>query len=161
VEISKLFGLPAHPLLVHLPIVLIPLVAIAALVLAVAPRTRPHLAPVTVVAAAVALVGVQLALGSGEALEPHVPKSALLERHTELADALRPLMLVFFVLLLVAYLIHRRPRTSRPWLASVVFVVALLAGVVTTGRLVQVGHAGARATWHETDMSRRAGHNDD
>jgi uncharacterized membrane protein len=155
-EISKLFGLPAHPLLVHIPIVLVPLVALAALVLAVAPRTRSVLGPVVVVGAGIALVGVQLALGSGEALEPHVERSPLLERHTELADALRPLMLVFFVLLLVALVLHRRPRTAQPWLASAVFVVALVAGVVTTGRLVQVGHAGARATWHETDMSRRA-----
>jgi uncharacterized membrane protein len=160
VEISKLFGLPAHPLLVHVPIVLIPLVALASLVLAVAPRTRAHLAPVTAAFAGVALVGVQLALGSGEALEPHVRKSALLERHTELADALRPLMLVLFVLLLAAVLLHRRPAIDKPWLVSVVFVLALVAGLATTARVVQVGHAGARATWHDTDMTQRAGRGD-
>lgn len=37
-ELNNLFGLPAHPLLVHLPVVMVPLAAIGALVLAIRPR---------------------------------------------------------------------------------------------------------------------------
>jgi hypothetical protein len=156
-EVAKLFGLPAHPLVVHLPIVLIPLVAAATVVLALRPATRRHLGPVTVGFAAIAAIGVQLALGSGEALEPHVEKTALLHRHTELADSLRPLTFLFFVLLLALVLIDRRPPRTRSWLVPVVAVLAVTSGLATTARLIQVGDAGARATWHETDMNRRVG----
>ena len=31
-ELEKLFGLPAHPLLVHIPVVLVPLAAIIAII---------------------------------------------------------------------------------------------------------------------------------
>jgi uncharacterized membrane protein len=155
-EISKLFDLPAHPLLVHVPIVLIPLVTIAAVVLAVRPATRRHLGPVAVGLAAVGAIGVQLALGSGEALQPHVEKTALLRRHTELADSLRPLILLFFVLLVIVVVLDRRRPRARTWLLPMVSVLAVVSGLVTTARLVQVGDAGARATWHDTNMSRRA-----
>jgi uncharacterized membrane protein len=154
-EISKLFDLPAHPLLVHVPIVLIPLVTIAAFVLAVRPATRRHLGPVAVGLAAVSAIGVQLALGSGQALESHVKKTALLRRHTELADSLRPLMLLFFVLLVAIVVLDRRRPSLRSWVLPVVSLLAVVSGLVTTARLVQVGDAGARATWHNTDMSRR------
>jgi hypothetical protein len=107
----------------------------------------------------VATIGVQLALGSGEALEPHVRRSPLLEHHTQLADALRPLVVVFLVVLVVLVVLHRRPP-SRAWLVPLVSVLAIVAGLAATARTVQVGHAGARATWHETDMSARAGHAD-
>jgi xanthine/uracil permease len=159
-EISKLFGLPAHPLLVHIPIVLIPLAALGTLALAVVPRWRRGFGPLIVGLAAVALIGVQLALGSGEALEHHVGKSAILHRHTELADSLRPLMLLFLVLLAAFVLIDRkRPKWATNSVLVVMAVASVLSGGVTTARLAQIGHNGARATWHDTDMtskSRRA-----
>jgi xanthine/uracil permease len=163
-EISKLFGLPAHPLLVHLPIVLIPLAALGALALVAVPRWRKPFGPLVVGIAAVALVGVQLALGSGEALERHVEKSAILRRHTELADSMRPLMFLFFVLLLAFVLIDRkRPTWARQSVVVTIAVATVLSGGLTTARLAQVGHNGARATWHDTDMTkktRRAGNDD-
>lgn len=153
-DISKLFGLPAHPLLVHIPIVLIPLATLGALALACVPRCRRTFGPLIVGVAAAALIGVQLALGSGEALEHHVKKSAILERHTELADSLRPLVLVFVVLLLAFVLIERkRPSWAKGSVLTVLAVVTVLSGGVTTARLAQVGHNGARATWHDTDMN--------
>jgi hypothetical protein len=155
-EISKLFGLPAHPLLVHIPIVLIPLAALGALALAVVPGWRRPFGPLLVALAAVALVGVQLALGSGEALEPHVDRSAILRRHTELADSLRPMMVIFFLLLVAFILVDRnRPTWARRSVSVALAVAAVLSGGVTTARLAQVGHNGARATWHDTDMTKR------
>jgi uncharacterized membrane protein len=158
-EISKLFGLPAHPLLVHVPIVLIPLVTVGAVVLAVRPALRARFGWIAVALAGIALVGVQLALGSGEALEDHVERSAVLHRHTEMAESLRPLAVLLFVTLLGLMLLDRRPRGPR-WLAPAVALLAAVAGIASTGRLVQVGHNGAKASWGDVDMSAR-GHADD
>ena len=44
-EIEELFGLPAHPLVVHAVVVLLPLAAITAIACAVMPRARRHYAP--------------------------------------------------------------------------------------------------------------------
>jgi len=161
VELSKLFGLPAHPLVVHLPIVLVPLAALGALAIAVVPAWRARFGVLTVAIATVALVGVQLAMGSGEELEDHVDRSAILHRHTELAESLRPMVFVFLVLL-VAFVVldRRRPGwLSRPLLIGLA-TLTVFSGGVSTVRLVQVGHNGARATWHETDMSKRRADND-
>ncbi|MCU1380587.1 MAG: hypothetical protein JWN29_3570 [Acidimicrobiales bacterium] len=153
-EISKLFGLPAHPLLVHIPIVLLPLVAIGTLAIAVVPAWRRRFGWVVVGMAVAALVGVQLALGSGEALEPHVERNAVLHRHTELASSLRPMALVLLVLVLALVLIDRRSVGPR-WLVPVVAVLAVLSGGVTTYRLAEVGHNGAKASWGDLNMSAR------
>ena len=152
-ELSKLFGLPAHPLLVHIPVVLLPLVAIGTLAIAFHAGMRQRFGWVVVALAGISLVGVQLAMGSGEELEGHVEKGKLLHRHTELAESMRPLAVVLFVLVLAVVLIGRRTLPdSRRWIAPVVGVLAVVAALGTTVRVVQVGHAGAKATWHETDM---------
>ena len=39
-EIDKLFGIPAHPLIVHIPVVLVPLAAVGAVLALVVPRWR-------------------------------------------------------------------------------------------------------------------------
>jgi hypothetical protein len=161
VEISKLFGLPAHPLLVHIPIVLIPLVSVGAIALAVVPSWRPRFGWVLAALAAAALVGVQLAIGSGEGLQEHVDKSRFLDRHIDMADSLRPLALVLFLLVLGLVAVdayRRRPDASRADMARkvmpVVSVLLVLASVFSTVRLAQIGHNGAKASWHEVDMSK-------
>ncbi|MCU1487276.1 MAG: hypothetical protein JWN67_4022 [Actinomycetia bacterium] len=153
-EISKLFGLPAHPLLVHVPIVLIPLVALGAVAMAIRPAWRARFGWLVVGLAGVALVGVQLALGSGEALEHHVDRTAALRRHTDMAGSLRPLVLVLFLLVLALVLLDRRPA-GPSWVVPVVAVLAVVAGLGSTVRLAQIGHNGAKASWGDVDMSAR------
>jgi hypothetical protein len=60
VEINTIFGLPAHPLLVHIPVALIPLCAIGAVVIAISPRWRQRIGWVVVVLAGVTVVASQL-----------------------------------------------------------------------------------------------------
>lgn len=154
---SVLFGLPAHPLLVHVPVVLLPLVAIGTVAIVVSASLRERFGWLVVALAGFALLGVQLAMGSGEALDGHVEKSQLLERHTELANSLRPLAIVLFLLVLAVVLLGRRRLPgSWKWAAPVVGVLAVLSAVGTTARLAEVGHAGAKATWHETNMRSRS-----
>jgi hypothetical protein len=65
---SRAFGLPAHPLLVHIPVVLVPLLGVAVVVLALRPAWRARYGPAAAVSAVVTMVGAILAAGAGEAL---------------------------------------------------------------------------------------------
>jgi uncharacterized membrane protein len=160
VEISKLFGLPAHPLFVHLPVVLIPLAAIGAVMIAVRPAWRARFGTLVVVAAGVGLAGIQLAIGSGEELEERVKESEALERHEDLAGITRVSVLVFF-LAVTAFVVYDRRRRSRAALAgpgtpaapqgSRVLIglaaFAVGASALATTAVVRSGHTGAEATW--------------
>ena len=74
-------GLPAHVLLVHAVVVLVPLAALLAVVAAVWPAARRRLGFLTPLVALLALAGVPLATEAGEWLEEHVPESPLVEQH--------------------------------------------------------------------------------
>ena len=81
-----MFGLPAHPLLVHVPIVLVPLATVLALLALWAPARRPAL----LAAAALSLlgaVGTYLAVGAGEHLEDRVGRTALVDDRERDDDA--------------------------------------------------------------------------
>jgi hypothetical protein len=104
--------------------------------------------------AGVALVGVQLAIGSGETLEDHVARSQALHEHTELATSLRPLALLLFVAVVALMLVDRQRRRGASkdgaavrWAVPTVGVLVVVASLLSTVRLVQIGHNGARASW--------------
>lgn len=170
-EIDNLFGLPAHPLLVHAPIVLVPLCLVAAVLMAVKPEWRRRFAVPTAVVAVVAAVSVQLAEGSGEALEERVRETNLVEQHAEIAELAKPFVFLF-VLALVAVAAwelfqQRRARSAGQegaaatgWQATVsrlvpaAMVVTVLLGGVATYEIVQTGHSGAKAVWDNTPPAR-------
>jgi uncharacterized membrane protein len=169
-EIESLFGLPAHPLLVHAAVVLVPLAAIGTVAIAVWPAARRRLGWVVVGLGAVAFVFALLAQGSGEELEHKVEESELVEEHAELGDTMPWFALpIALTAAGVMVLDRRRQRTdegTRPaWMGPAVIVVsgaAILASVVGTVRIAQVGHSGARATWQEIqDHPERGGDADE
>ncbi len=67
-QLNTLFGLPAHALLVHLPVVLIPLLALAAIAVMVRPEWRRRYGVALAVAALVCLAFTIVAAGAGDAL---------------------------------------------------------------------------------------------
>jgi uncharacterized membrane protein len=164
-EIDKLFGLPAHPLLVHLPVVLLPLAAIGALVLVFFPRYMPRLGWLVLTIAGVGTLGAFFAAGSGETLEETLraageEPSPKLERHTELGDQTRIVALVFFLLLaaLVVFSWWRRKvgeeqavaKTKNPKaIAIVLSVLVVVSAGLSTWWIVETGHNGAAATWED------------
>lgn len=152
----QIAGLPAHPLLVHAVVVLIPLAALMVVVGSVWPRARRRLGILTPLVALTALVFVPLAKEAGEALERQVPSSAALEAHTELGDQLLPWAIGLFVVAAGQWLWFRlrerrtskRSSSSGPRIATVaIAVVAIVVAGATTFSVVQVGDSGARAVW--------------
>ncbi|MET8782034.1 MULTISPECIES: DUF2231 domain-containing protein [unclassified Streptomyces] len=152
-------GLPAHVLLVHVVVVLIPLTALALVTAALWPRAARRLGPLLPLLALAALVSVPLTTHAGEWLEQHVDNSALVRRHTELGDGLLPWALGVFVLAAVVWWTAGRaaaePRQGggARWAALPVrIVVGVLSLVVAVGAVVDVyriGDSGAKAAWHD------------
>jgi len=96
-EIGRLFGLPAHPLLVHAVVVLVTLSALGVAVSALWPADRWRLAWVVLGLTVVSVALVSVVSGSGEVLEEMVKESGLVERHAELGDDYLPYALALLV----------------------------------------------------------------
>jgi hypothetical protein len=156
---NDFYGLPLHPLIVHATVVMIPLAALTVLLSALWPRFRTWAGPLPVGLSLIGLILVPLSTSTGETLEKHVERSALLEKHTQLADGLLPWMIGLFAISVIGYAIHWRSRHGHSLHAAVTVVVAVLAVVAVVGTTVQVariGHSGAKAAWHDTNMSSTA-----
>lgn len=171
---DTLFGLPAHPLLVHLAVIAVPVAAVLVAVVAVFPRL-PNLAK----ASAVALSALSVALmpmmeSSGTTLARRLPPTALVERHTELGESLLGWVVGLFVVVLAIVAVdswaRRARKTAGPGaqreLGSgarggvIRHSLALLAIVIAAATIVQtvrVGHSGAQATWSPPAVSAPAG----
>src|SRR3954452_24462816 len=75
VEIHTAFGLPAHPLILHVPVVFVPLLGLAAIALAIRPRERFAL-PVAAFSV-VTLAATLLTVGAGEAFKDDRPQEQI------------------------------------------------------------------------------------
>ncbi|MFS4096180.1 DUF2231 domain-containing protein [Streptomyces sp. AF1A] len=152
-------GLPAHVLLVHIVVVLIPLTALALVTCALWPRAARRLGVLLPAVALVALISVPLTSHAGEWLERHVADDALVRRHTELGDGLLPWALGLFVLAGVVWWAARPAPApigqgggSRRSALPVRIVVGVLSVAVAAGAVVDVyriGDSGAKAAWHD------------
>jgi hypothetical protein len=69
IKISNAFGLPAHPLLLHVPVVLVPVLSVVSVALAVRPAWRLRFGLSAGVLAIVTMAGTILTAGAGEALK--------------------------------------------------------------------------------------------
>jgi hypothetical protein len=153
---DTVFGLPTHAIVVHATVVLLPLAALAVLLHAFWPDARRRLGVVTPLLAGVALVLVPMATQSGENLEHAVGRSALVERHAELADGMLPWAIGLFVVAVGLWLLDRS-RAQPRWVPLVAGVLAVVAVVGTVQQVVRVGHAGAKATWDGVVSSSTSG----
>lgn len=141
------FDLPLHPLAVHVPVVLLPLGALAVLLLLLAPRWRTALAWPVVVVLGIAAVGSLVAKLSGEALAARVGSPA---QHQELGNWLVGIAWVLFAATLAWWLWQRQhTKQRRPTGFVGVLVGSVLATVAAAAVIVTVltGHTGATSVW--------------
>lgn len=153
-EIRSIFGLPAHPLIVHAVVVLLPLAAIALIVAALVPRARHIAAPLALCLAMVSTVAVFLAEQSGEVLEGQVKETQLVRAHTHAADEVLPwaiaTTLAAFAVTFAEPLRRRLGKPSPAAVNAILVGLSLIAGVGATFTVIDVGHSGAKATWDNT-----------
>ena len=144
-------GLPVHPLVVHVAVVILPLAALGLIVLVLVPRWRATFGWLTLAGLAVGTAGAIVAKQSGEALAARV---GLPQRHAELGDILPLVAALLFVLAIAWFVADRRRRASGqpdqgPALLSL-GIASILVAVGTIGLTVAVGHSGAEAVWGRT-----------
>jgi uncharacterized membrane protein len=159
--LDSLFGLPAHPLLVHVPVVLIPLGALGA-VLMLWPGLRRALGWWVCAIVVVAGVTTQLAISSGQSLEEYVRESSLVRDHTRIGENIRPWLLLMFLALLGVMLVDRAVRRrddvelrSRDPLRIVGVVLSALSIVfagISVYWVYRIGHSGSKTVWHATQV---------
>jgi hypothetical protein len=160
-------GMPLHPLIIHVPVIGIPLAFLLTLLFAV-PRTRAWARWPLALAVLGSTAAVWAARASGEALRssrnivPGNPVGDLIERHAQLAGQLFFIMLGFSVITLLAvFLVGRRQPKAAAGAGStsesgggrrplnlvllLLLVVAAAAAFVWTAR---VGDIGSRAVWN-------------
>ena len=89
-------GLPLHVLLVHFVVVLVPLTAIAALLVPIWPAARRRLGIVVPLLALFDLVLVPIVTQAGEWLLARVPSTPLIQAHAALGRTLLPWVIALF-----------------------------------------------------------------
>ena len=91
---EMLFGLPAHPLLVHFPVVAIPAFSIAALLWTLRPWQNKNAGLGVAVFGIVTAISAILAASSGEALAETLQSGDTIDRHRELGETLRLIVIL-------------------------------------------------------------------
>lgn len=159
-------GLPLHPLVVHVAVVLLPLSALAALALLAVPRWRRAFGPLAAATALVGAVAAFVARRSGEDLAGSVGRPA---EHAAWGDRLAVLAVAYALLVLLWCVLDRREgarhdgalsgtdgaaapagstgASSVP--ARVLAPVVAVVAVATVGVTIVTGHSGATAVWGE------------
>ena len=113
---DKIMGLPAHPLIVHAPVVLIPLTFAFAVAYCLVPRFRRHLGWLLAAFAVASAAGAFAAAESGKAFRANLNlNTAAIQHHESLGLMLRniSLLLAVVALLLVGIDIMRRRQAKQ------------------------------------------------
>jgi tellurite resistance protein TehA-like permease len=150
-ELNDLFGIPAHPLVVHAAVVLLPLGAIATVIVAALPKARRYYAPIAFGLVLIGTIAVFLAQQSGESLEDRVTETELVEEHTEQGETVLPWAIAVTAVAAAVAVAQPLRRRYTQLSATAVTAVLLAAAVATasgaTWTVIEVGHSGAKATW--------------
>lgn len=147
--------LPSHPLFVHAPVVLTPLLAIFALVLLVRPLWRRQVGFALPVLSAGVVVATWLAKESGEELEEILGDFAPnTDTHQSLAITALILLVVLTASSTAMAVTDRWARADGPPWATRAAPVLLGLSVVVAGLatiwMFRAGHEGARLVWKGT-----------
>lgn len=150
--IDEVNGLPAHILLVHAVVVLIPLAAVLTVLAAVWPAARRRLGIITPLVALAALIVVPITTQAGEWLLARVHQTPLIAEHVRLGDTMLWFAIGLFVVALLAWglptaVLRSTKQPPAPWVGVVIAVLAVLAASAATVQVVRVGEAGSRAVW--------------
>ncbi len=160
-------GIPSHPLFVHIPAILLPLAALAVIVMVIKPAWKERYQWATLAVGFAGMLGAILAAGSGEGLEEQLEEggqTATWGSHAEAGELARTVSILFFLLLaayvLVPWFLRRRAAKAAPsgeagtsaaagpvWLAPVLAGLVVIGAVASTYTVIDAGHSGAKAVW--------------
>jgi hypothetical protein len=172
--LHEIHGLPAHILLVHAVVVLLPLTALLLVASAAWPAARRRIGVVGPVLALIVLVLVPITTSAGNWLRSQVDPQHLnpaIEHHAAIAHGLLPWAIGLFVVSSGVWLLARRyefgwrpepaPGPGAPagavatkqttvlpvWVTVLVVVVASVVAVGAVVDVIRIGDAGSQAVW--------------
>lgn len=154
---QTVFGLPAHVLVIHSVVVLLPLSALGVVLLVTVRRLRPTLQWPVLAVLTVAAVSVPVGIWTGNRFYGRLlaegaiggPVEEKVVLHQALGTALLWPVLALWVLTVAFVALTRSRRHSRrTGLLAATGVLALVAALGSTVQVVRTGHAGATAVWN-------------
>jgi Mn2+/Fe2+ NRAMP family transporter len=151
VEVHTAFGLPAHPLLLHVPVVFVPILGLAVLAIAASNRLFERFLLPVAAFSVVTMAATILAAGAGEAfredqertMPPDRAMESTLQNHADAGDTLR-LTMVVLTLALVAALFTKRNAAQ---IVHRVLIVLLAATAIFF--VIRAGHLGSELVWSD------------
>jgi uncharacterized membrane protein len=159
-------GLPAHPLIIHVPVVLIPLSIMGALACIYRPAWFGRYGILLCCIAIVAMSSIFLAMQAGSALQGllhlHGQAAHLISEHSQAANILAFVFVAFTAILILTFSATRvsgemgptglavvdRTLSSRSTLVTLRVILVLLA-LAAAFCVFRVGDLGAKAVWQQ------------
>ena len=170
---DSIFGIPAHPFFVHVPVVLIPLAAVGVIIMTIRASWWERYKWAALAVAGVGAVGAVVAAGTGEELEEAVEDTAsrqLLRAHVEAGEVSRTVSILFFAVLLAGVVVlpwWMKRRSNRAgtansaesiasgsptWLRRIVSIVLVLTALGASWTVYDAGHTGAKSVWSDVKI---------
>ncbi|MGD1058560.1 MAG: DUF2231 domain-containing protein [Solirubrobacteraceae bacterium] len=166
-------GLPAHPLFVHVPVILIPTTIVAAIVFVIKPQWLTRYGIALALVSIVAMSSIFLAMQAGAALRGALnlqgQAAKLISEHSQAAHILAIVYVLFTATLIVTFAAQRisggmptglgivdsllSPKPMLTALRVVLVVLSLVAGYMC----FRTGDLGAKAVWEGRLQSAQGG----
>jgi uncharacterized membrane protein len=145
-------GLPAHALLLHLVVVLVPLTALLEIVCGLFPAARRgQLLWLTLVLATATMVLTPITINAGQWLyDLRTKPSPILREHAERGSTMvyfGAALLAVAIGLVVLRLIERRSQRRRTVTHIVMGIIVLAVGISSMIQVYRTGDAGAQSVW--------------
>lgn len=144
---DSILGLPVHPLVIHLVVVLVPLFSIMQILIVFKPKLKQNYGWVTVAGLGVASIAAFIAKESGEAL---AAKVGFPGEHAEAGEFLVPVVSVLFIASLYWMTMSQRTHIKKDFKNKTLPLIGKLTALIAAVALwatFQAGHSGATATW--------------
>jgi len=145
-------GLPAHAVLLHFVVVLVPLTALLVIVCGIwSAARRGQLMWLTLLMAAATMVLTPITINAGQWLyDLRTEATPILQEHAERGSTMNyfsAALLVVAIGLLVLRMAERRSEKPRMVTRIVVGIVVLAVGISSMIQIYRVGDAGAQSVW--------------
>ena len=163
-------GVPSHIFFVHAPVVLVPLLMLAALALLIRPAWRRPFSVPLATFAVVSFVATMFARQSGNAFDDLLEGAVDTEQHEQLGDQTALIVFVLMLLCIVGAAVLRRSpppgtgatdviggdageisaRSQTSGVSTGLMALITLVSILATLWMVRTGDVGARLVWEDT-----------
>jgi len=137
-------GLPVHPLVVHAAVVLVPLTALGAILMALIPKFSLRFGILVWIMAAVSVGAAVLAEKSGEEFAKRV---GLPSKHAQAGELVKYYALALLAVTMIMWLLDRQSHGRRALSGKILAAIVIFVALAACYGVYLAGDSGARAVW--------------